>query len=414
MIYQLAALRSKSRSSGGATVTLPNTKLFEANGTFTGTQFGSGGPIVIPPFTESIRYTVRARGQKAFLSNKCLHTKTSSVYGDPSCKFFKVVISGTGGRYYEDYTVHPKATTAHASAQTLAKTAFGLTMDSAVLGSGGLGYVNDAFKRIRPDLTTVSVPNFLADIDDLKTLFQLWKKSVSLAKNVAGAHLNYKFGIKPTIGDVSDMLKGVLSLQNKLRAFEEALGGIIKDRVTLLSDTTNRSGSVSNFVNTGDTLTWSGALHRTVKGHMSWTPQPLAVMGGMDKILRGLADSLGFELNPRIVWDALPFTFVLDWFFGIGGWLDNFKLDTLELPIRLLDSCLTYKQELVVTSQLTCYQGTINSVVSCPRWETRENYFERMPIFPDFATFQGLGWRMPTLNQWELMLSLATVLGKNL
>jgi len=41
--------------------------------------------------------------------------------------------------------------------------------------------------------------------------------------------------------------------------------------------------------------------------------------------LLGMLDSLGVNLNPAIIWNAIPWTFIVDWVFGVSRWLEQFK-----------------------------------------------------------------------------------------
>jgi len=49
----------------------------------------------------------------------------------------------------------------------------------------------------------------------------------------------------------------------------------------------------------------------------------------------GLLDALGVNLNPAIIWNAIPWTFVIDWVVNISSWLDNFKVGNLD-PVTLI------------------------------------------------------------------------------
>lgn len=51
--------------------------------------------------------------------------------------------------------------------------------------------------------------------------------------------------------------------------------------------------------------------------------------------LLGLLDSLGVNINPSIIWNAIPWTFVVDWVIGVSRWLDQFKLSLLEPTINI-------------------------------------------------------------------------------
>lgn len=355
---------------------------------------------------ESITYT-NSNGK---LSNLCIHKKVRTTYGGDatsSCRFDQP----GSGVYYISRGHHRHSINAHASAVTAAKSAFGVSLGANLLGAGGQGYINEIFADVRPDLTTVSVPNFLIEIGQIKDLFKLWKQNVSLARNVAGAHLNYKFGWKPTIGDVQAMVNSVRSFQQKLKAFEDSLNVLLKGKQTVFSDSISKNGSFS-YTPADGVCYWSGTVVRSLTGAIAYRPLPLQAMSNVEKTLRGLLDTLGVQLNPRIVWDALPFTFVIDWFFGVGKWLESFSIDTLELPIKCVDSYLQYKEELRIDSyvKLDTTNAGITPKNIVPSTITSEKYFQRMAIMPDQATWSGLGWRRPTGSQLTLLASLGVVL----
>jgi hypothetical protein len=51
--------------------------------------------------------------------------------------------------------------------------------------------------------------------------------------------------------------------------------------------------------------------------------------------LLGMMDSLGINMNPAIIWNALPWSFVIDWFIGVSRWLDDRKVLNMEPTINI-------------------------------------------------------------------------------
>jgi len=51
--------------------------------------------------------------------------------------------------------------------------------------------------------------------------------------------------------------------------------------------------------------------------------------------MKYLLTQLGAELNPAIAWNAIPFSFVLDWFYPIGAFLDKYKIPLIDMSITL-------------------------------------------------------------------------------
>lgn len=69
---------------------------------------------------------------------------------------------------------------------------------------------------------------------------------------------------------------------------------------------------------------------------------------------KAYADFFGVNVNPAILWDVIPFSFVLDWFLDVGGWLDSFKTKNLAASVCIEDFCYSVKQtgtSIFVTDQ---------------------------------------------------------------
>lgn len=345
------------------------------------------------------------------LANQCTHTQFTRAMSTVGTVYR--VDQPSSGVYYLTRNPHRLAWDNHPTAENAAYASFGVNLGGAYLGAQSQGLINAYIRKRRPDLTTVSVPNFLADIDDIKTLMNLWRTSKSVGKNLAGGYLNYKFGWKPTIGDVQQMIGAISNFQEKIREFEKSLDKVFKFFDVIGGQTIATSGTV-NLPGISGTLYWSARIKQHVSAGIAYrcVPSNLACMGYVEKTLRGFLDSLGFQLNPRIVWDALPFTFIVDWFLNIGAWLENFSIDTLELPIVLEDSYLQYKEEVVIESHVIAdeYHPTIPVSTRCPEVVTSTKYFQRMPIAPDPLSLSEVGWRNPSKNQWLLLAALAEVI----
>jgi hypothetical protein len=67
--------------------------------------------------------------------------------------------------------------------------------------------------------------------------------------------------------------------------------------------------------------------------------------------LLGQLDSLGINLNPAIIWNAIPWTFVVDWVLGVGPYLDSLKSENMKPLINIRQALwsITRKRRIVVT-----------------------------------------------------------------
>jgi hypothetical protein len=146
---------------------------------------------------------------------------------------------------------------------------------------------------------------------------------------------------------------------------------------------------------------------------MVYQPQPILAMGEIDTTLRGLLTVAGVELNPGIVWDAIPFSFVVDWFSNVGDFLEQYRHKALELPIMILLTYLQYHETVTTTSWTNFFSDsgqTIKPGQTASTW-SEQTFFHRLPMKPDYATFAGLHAKWPTANQALLGVSLGAILG---
>jgi len=130
--------------------------------------------------------------------------------------------------------------------------------------------------------------------------------------------------------------------------------------------------------------------------------------------LLGMLDAMGVNLNPAIIWNAIPWSFVIDWVFGISRWLDQYKELNMEPVInihRFLTS-VTYRRRILVSRSLiretTYHDIGSNEYVkdtSGPLPVTTESAYRRDVGMPTSSSVQQSG-----LNLKEFTLGAALIL----
>lgn len=80
--------------------------------------------------------------------------------------------------------------------------------------------------------------------------------------------------------------------------------------------------------------------------------------------LLGLLDALGVNLNPSIIWNALPWSFVVDWVLSVNSWLNSFAIANMEpqINIRRYLWSVTYRR---VRTHVISYNMPFAGI-SCP------------------------------------------------
>jgi hypothetical protein len=59
--------------------------------------------------------------------------------------------------------------------------------------------------------------------------------------------------------------------------------------------------------------------------------------------LKGVLDLIGLKANLSIIWEAIPFSFVVDWFVSVDDFLRQFDTNYLESVVTILDFCYSIK-----------------------------------------------------------------------
>ena len=404
MIVSNFGFTSKTR---GPTAVMDSKANYYLNGD--GSIFQTFGPYSFATgrTSESIAYTTKPKGKRS-QSNQCQHVKYT--FTNPLSTFSAGIIAQPGKTVRFDALAYTNDTTRNVALAAF-ESQIGVTR-LAVLGGNAQGYINDAFAKLKPDLTTISMPNFLLELDDIPRLWQQFKYKLSLAKRLAGVKLSWDFGLRPLIGDLQNIRDAISNSLERVKEWNRT-SGTIYQKSTICATLNNSSSGVETVSISPHTVNWRGSRSGTVEAFLTFKTLPIVALTEAETMLRAYLDALGFELNPRILWDAIPFSFVLDWFFDVGGWLQRFKIDTLELPIILADSCLQYKESLKVEHYWKytpdgLYTGYPTSGSASQSYTT----FHRMPIYPDQSGATAQGWSMLNQNQAINLLALGTALSK--
>lgn len=165
-------------------------------------------------------------------------------------------------------------------------------------------------------------------IHNYKFLKSLRKRTMS-CKTAGEAWLQYRYAWTPLILDIQDSLRASSEFEKKLHTF------------------TNRVGSKFSFKVSGYTLNpynspyvWGGRQAGEREGHFG--------MGVYYSISDSSLSAAGSLMDiPTTVWDAVPWSFVIDWFVDISTYLD-LRNATLGTSFTSGWSSIYYTQ--------TCYQ----------------------------------------------------------
>jgi len=204
----------------------------------------------------------------------------------------------------------------------------------------------------------------------------------NIVKRLTGAHLESSFGIVPFVADLVGSYTDLANLDYKIkqlkahagqlqqrhfRAFPLDSGGATTTQDWRYMTTAVRSWVLSPY-NTdsagGNRNTVTGGGDILVHRRARWIQRPvyhatmryiytLPWLGEAEEKIRVMMDTLGVRLDPGILWDAIPFSFIVDWVADVSSYLHSFAKNNFPIETHIGDFChsLTshYEAEILVS-----------------------------------------------------------------
>lgn len=222
--------------------------------------------------------------------------------------------------------------------------------------SSGASYGATVYSRAKPAKPIVSLSNFLIELRELPQLIRTMRQAFEIAKDIPfdlparlrdkkkvkdllSAHVGVEFGLLPTIRDLAGMLKSVDEFQNFLDRYSSYDGKAksVKRRVTVYEkhDSISSSNPI-NFTtskareNISQTLVQSDgaqSYYYAEWGDVVWGVAEFSVALKAPSSVKEERDLyrryLGLTLSPEVIWNAVPWTWLLDWAGNIGDVYSN-------------------------------------------------------------------------------------------
>jgi len=129
--------------------------------------------------------------------------------------------------------------------------------------------------------------------------------------------------------------------------------------------------------------------------------------------LLSLLDAVGANLNPAIIWNAIPWSFVVDWVFGVSQWLSKQRIGFMDPQINIHRYLWSVKRSrrIVVQRQITSFINGVTLETSKSPWiplpSTNESAYRRSVGIPEASSIISSG-----LNVREFSLGAALVLAR--
>lgn len=244
------------------------------------------------------------------------------------------------------------------------------------------GFTRRAFNKVLDQMPeTTSIINFIIELKDLSSSVNSIKSALT---NPAGLFLAWQFGVAPMIRDIIAILTTAATIRDQL----DHLKRVNKRTVTI--------SYVENHDLAKDGPTPVQVVHQPGWGiypaDEAWRITDLRYKIQMNcqvhydldanfenllGYLKATLAALGIGNPAKVIWNAIPFSFVVDWFFNIGTFLDGLDIQPFEGKIVI--------------------EGASHSVVSYARFEHMNMTMKSMihsslDRYEPFASTQVFGY----------------------
>jgi len=205
-------------------------------------------------------------------------------------------------------------------------------------GKGATGW-----KRTRPGNPVAGAGQFLGELRDLPSIPLRNLRKLNFFRGLGHEYLNVQFGWKPFVNDLKKMYQVYTELDKRLAQLKRDNGRAIRRHVSLeestdTSTTTTSSNDMAAFwptpngivgsvqkstlltQSTSYTKTWYAARYRYYIPEINssqWTKRATRVLYGINP-------------SPEIVWELLPWSWLIDWFSNVGDIVSNLSTNAVD------------------------------------------------------------------------------------
>jgi len=204
----------------------------------------------------------------------------------------------------------------------------------------GAYYPAETLARSNPGRPVIDLPVFIRELGDVPKLLQLAGRNIlsqgakgglglnpnlfkgrSPAQLLASGNLNWQFGWAPLFSDLlklTGFMDHVAKRQLELQKLYSGNG--LRRRVSFPS--LNVKGSIGNTTLNTDAYALDGTaeVETTVKmwGTVTWRPTSIPAVDDPSHYSAAVKATLGWDITPSTIWEALPWSWLIDWFSNVG------------------------------------------------------------------------------------------------
>jgi hypothetical protein len=231
----------------------------------------------------------------------------------------------------------------------------------------------------------------LAELGEIPRLFDLWQRRRALPSNIVNGFLNYSFGWKPLLSDLKAITRELRSFPKTVRKRLKAIGDgyVVRHYKFTMSSTVDSLNHVTlegqdhpygwaKYLRNEKSVSKSRVVCVTIRAKV----KPKLTGEGQD--LLNKLGALGLVPSLATLWSVTRLSFVVDWFYNIGGAIENLQ-GSLTHDLSEVTVCVSDSRTRVIEVRNEDTSGYNNHVVGrvTQKFYTRAQH-PSIPLLPSF------------------------------
>lgn len=230
----------------------------------------------------------------------------------------------------------------------------------------------------------------IAESGETPRLFDIWQRRLSAPSNIVNGFLNYSFGWRPLLNDLRAIVRELRTFPQTVRKRLSQVGDgtVVRHYKFNLSSTVNDVNEVITSA-TNPTYSWASYLRnrrsvsksRVVVVTIRAKVKPKLTGEGQD--LLNKLGALGLIPSLATIWSVTRLSFVVDWFYNIGGAIENLQ-GSLTHDISDVTVCISDAR----SREIEVRREDVNGVNALLIGRISQRYYSRqpttVPVLPPF------------------------------
>jgi hypothetical protein len=189
-------------------------------------------------------------------------------------------------------------------------------------------FASEAFNDFATQIPEeISIANFSWEFQEIGQLLPKLEKSLS--KTISSGYLNLEFGWKPFLGDLNTLTNLLTSVRAKIQHLRD-----IQGRTTRLG--AFRGNVYNPVVNPVEEFSYAAEAvwfryrldgYRADFRANAYVYSLLEDLNELSGFVRAMIVALGLTNPLKVIWNAIPYSFVADWFTGLSGRLQSLSVN---------------------------------------------------------------------------------------